>query len=593
MGLVLGLVLFSHGEVAAQALDKDQQKCSNAMNKSMQKLGSTVGKDFNACVKNYGKGKTDKLGPGGTPDACLLADQKGKIAKTTGKLETSYIDKCSEPLPPYGVTDPNNMIRTALDQQQYLLRDIFGVGMEEGLSQEPATAKCQDAAFKAALKCLDTRMKEFNSCAKAEMKNGASNPGDIAACIGRDDKGKIAKACDAKLSAGVLKKCPTNAMAQSFAGCGAADVAGLIACLQDATECRACQAAKAGDNLTDHSCGCFHTVCPVDTNAFCIGGDNDGEPCTSTVAHLDCPPGPPAARCIGETNFLMNTVDAQPQLSFVPEFDMHIDCSEADPVTGNASCTCDLLNIQPIDLSELVVGWVCIDSFPGCPAGDLDCDGGTPLDISSAGNHTVGVQCGLFDDPNGGDDPNNYQGPEECSADCADYCDGLGGGYQVAELMSGCEGYCRFGSREGLPCGGSIGVCPDGRCIGGDNPPHPNKCNCVCVEVAGDPSPPGTLSCQAGVSVEVEAELPCDSTDVVLAFGRQCVPITSAAAEGELINANAFPGHTIPSPERIGVGASCAALQSGNASGLVTVGNMLFWEAGIGDTLVGITFDCE
>jgi hypothetical protein len=113
------------------------------------------------------------------------------------------------------------------------------------------------------------------------------------------------------------------------------------------------------------------------------------------------------------------------------------------------------------------------------------------------------------------------------------------------------------------------------------------------VDVAGDPSPPGTLTCQAGVSVEVEADLPCDSTDVVLAFGRQCVPITSAAADGELLNANAFPGQTIPSPKRSGMGVSCGDLQSGNPGGLVTVGNMLFWEAGIGDTLVGITFDCE
>jgi hypothetical protein len=166
--------------VAAQGLAKDSQKCINTMNKNLLKVTSTVGKDVHACVKNFGKRKTDKLGPGGTPETCLLADVKGKVAKATTKTEEDYAKDCGV-LPPVGVTDPDTVNMAARKAQLFLVRDIFGPDLDAGLSQEDSPAKCQEAALKSALKCHGARVKAYNACKKAAMKAGAAETSELRA----------------------------------------------------------------------------------------------------------------------------------------------------------------------------------------------------------------------------------------------------------------------------------------------------------------------------------------------------------------------------------------------------------------------------
>src|SRR3990167_3562251 len=59
---VLALSLHAQ-EALAQAQTKDQQKCTNAMNKELEKVSKTQGKNIADCIKNFAKGKTDQLGP--------------------------------------------------------------------------------------------------------------------------------------------------------------------------------------------------------------------------------------------------------------------------------------------------------------------------------------------------------------------------------------------------------------------------------------------------------------------------------------------------------------------------------------------------
>ena len=58
-----------------------QTVLGNAMNKDLEKLVKTQSKDICDCIKNFAKGKTDKLGPGGDLESCLAADVKDKVAK--------------------------------------------------------------------------------------------------------------------------------------------------------------------------------------------------------------------------------------------------------------------------------------------------------------------------------------------------------------------------------------------------------------------------------------------------------------------------------------------------------------------------------
>ena len=47
--LLVALGILVPGDARAQAQTKDEQKCTNAMNKDLQKIAATEGKDINAC----------------------------------------------------------------------------------------------------------------------------------------------------------------------------------------------------------------------------------------------------------------------------------------------------------------------------------------------------------------------------------------------------------------------------------------------------------------------------------------------------------------------------------------------------------------
>jgi hypothetical protein len=280
-------------------------------------------------------------------------------------------------------------------------------------------------------------------------------------------------------------------------------------------------------------------------------------------------------------------VAAKPQFTIVSGFDVIIDCDMPDPNTGLAYCTCDLDNIEPLEIP--LIGVSCISGFSGCAGGEIDCDGGTPLGIVSVGDHLIG-DCGLWDDPNE-TDPNSLSGPSECATLCETYCPTeVGSGFHMFE--SSCEGYCQAGPREGLRCSADPD-CPDGSCYGGEPVAHGQQCNCLCIDIGGATSSPGGFNCETGVSVELEMNEPCDALDSVLVFGSQCVPLTNGLAESELWHADAFPEGSIPSPPRMGVATSCAALQFDDATGAVLVGNMLFWDTLIGDMVVAMTLSCR
>lgn len=56
-----------------QSQSKDQQKCINKLNKDGAKVVAAQGRENAGCVKDAGRGSL-----GGSVDACLSADRKGK-----------------------------------------------------------------------------------------------------------------------------------------------------------------------------------------------------------------------------------------------------------------------------------------------------------------------------------------------------------------------------------------------------------------------------------------------------------------------------------------------------------------------------------
>ncbi len=246
--------------------EKDQQKCIVGLNKNMAKVAKAQGKDICACIKD---GSKDKLG--GTIEDCTTADAKGKVAKAQAKTISKAGSDCST-TPDFGPSDPDSVNQAAISKELDLIHDIFGSDLDaaiEDFATNKDGAKCQIDAAKAAKKCQDTKLAEFNSCKKAGLKDATVHDAlTLADCMGQDPKGKIAKACQSKLKAKLDSKCAGTL--DVFPGCNDPNAPGttqeLADCLDRLVECRVCLGLNAADNLArdcdDFDDGALNGSCP-------------------------------------------------------------------------------------------------------------------------------------------------------------------------------------------------------------------------------------------------------------------------------------------------------------------------------------------
>jgi cysteine-rich repeat protein len=352
--------------------------------------------------------------------------------------------------------------------------------------------------------------------------------------------------------------------------------------------------------VCDGACACPGPIglqmCVSDRRSFCVGDDPNGrpyvdQPCGDTIIHSDCPPGPPSARCIGNSGIDVNTALGSPFLTIGLAVGIELDCGAIDPATGRAPCTCELRTAEPVDIPG--IGVACMGRLGGCGSGEIDCDGGSPFDLALVHDHDIGPDV-VDGDPNGFPLPfcgflDSATAKAECEAMCDVYCADLAG--EFIPLASGCEGFCRAGSREGLPCEFNVD-CVGSDCVGGEGVPHANLCGCQCIEAAGNPSRPGALRCEIGLFVLVESAEPCDALDVTLTVANQCVPFTTESFTNLILNSNATPNPIGPDPAR-GEPVNCAELRAGALSGLKIVGNSTNFDSQLGDLSIPIGQSCE
>ncbi|MCZ6822593.1 MAG: hypothetical protein O7F10_06565, partial [Deltaproteobacteria bacterium] len=115
-------------------------------------------------------------------------------------------------------------------------------------------SKCQQQTAKQVKKCQDTKLKEYNKCKKAGLKDKVApivSSSGLEDCMGDDPKGKITKACEAKLADTLSKKCSGVVISNAFPGeCSdSADLTALRQCLERLVECRVCLGLNAADAL--------------------------------------------------------------------------------------------------------------------------------------------------------------------------------------------------------------------------------------------------------------------------------------------------------------------------------------------------------
>jgi hypothetical protein len=256
--------LWEFGEIRCQfitdsvrdAQSGDQQKCTNAMNKTFAGVAKTHAKQICKCIRNHTKGN----GPG-TLESCIQPDLAGKVGAAQGKLTSAYTERCNGVADPgYGVTDDITSNAAATQKELDLIHAIFGPDLDLTIDDgsDPATGRCQATAAKAVKKCEDAKLKQFGKCANKNLKGkgGALTIVDelgLELCMGDESNGQIAKSCspaDGKLRQAVDQKCASVDLAAAFPGCAAADSATTAACLDRLVECQVCRALDAAGNLS-------------------------------------------------------------------------------------------------------------------------------------------------------------------------------------------------------------------------------------------------------------------------------------------------------------------------------------------------------
>ena len=114
--------------------------------------------------------------------------------------------------------------------------------------------------------------------------------------------------------------------------------------------------------------------------------------------------------------------------------------------------------------------------------------------------------------------------------------------------------------------------------------------------------PAGSALLFLGVGIYVENAAPCDGTDVIIAVGAQCLPLTTEPATGTIINTNNIPTKAlVGSPfTQTGNRFSCDLMDPNNQEFFTSVTTDVelvteasFFDTALGDIEVEIKLLCD
>jgi hypothetical protein len=246
---------------------------------------------------------------------------------------------------------------------------------------------------------------------------------------------------------------------------------------------------------------------------------------------------------------------------------------------GGDAATCDIQNLDPISIPA--IGVVCISPSSGCEEGTRFCGpgDGPPLGVDVQSDGNIGA----------------CSGNAECATACDTHCGGLG----AVQFDSGCTGYCSGETPQA--CTNDADCLPDNGACNGPDPVQAGQrdiCQCTCLDSAAHgASAAGDLQCNLGSNLVVESAAPCNGTDVTIAIGETCIPVTTQRATGLITDANFSPGSTVPAPPNVndqsGTALACETLDTSTTTGLSGVGAVNFFGSALGDLSVGLRATCQ
>ena len=254
---------------------------------------------------------------------------------------------------------------------------------------------------------------------------------------------------------------------------------------------------------------------------------------------------------------------------------INVDCQVGEGAS-QGNCGCSVAAIDPIRIPG--VGTVCIANTPeACSPRAVECEGGAPLGVELRSNGNVG----------------DCHSNAECETECQTACATSG----AMASTSGCTGFCSLA--DAVECNVDADCLPDNGACNGPDPAgaHADICQCSCINPgAGGAAVAGDLQCPLGVNLTVEANPPCNGTDVLIDLGNSCITQTTATASTLISQAN-FTAGTVPASgtPASGTGAAiqCSALTSNDLTGLKLRGVVNFFGSALGDIASLFAADCQ
>ena len=286
------------------AQSKDQQKCIALGNRLAIKVAAAQNKENLTCLKLASSGK---LPEGQDFDACIEADNKGKMAKIAAKLKAVQEGKGGDPsktkcpeTPDFAYVDDEDIYEAVVDEEVRFFGELLGddlaaaaVDMTDKANKKQGI--CQKIVLKASDKVLQTQLKEFLACKEAVLKDKeapAVSAEDLESCfdaIATDAKGKVEKA-RVKLVDLVAKKCTAfehevSDVLDGACGQGAGTPVEFSQCLVESGRCTSCRLFNAADGLA-YDCDLFDDG---EANDSCGDGGGGSGGSSPTGAFVDGP----------------------------------------------------------------------------------------------------------------------------------------------------------------------------------------------------------------------------------------------------------------------------------------------------------------
>ncbi|MFQ5515438.1 MAG: hypothetical protein ACE5FG_13525 [Myxococcota bacterium] len=239
------------GAAWAQVQNSGQRWCLNSLNHRLLRVTRAQISSLTRCLA-----ERVRSGPTGS----AVEDCAAAAPALTGELSRTLSiasRRCRKP-PSFGASDPAAVNATALDRGLSLVREIFGSDLDaagDGLAGDTTASRCQRGVLRAARRCAETRLQEFNRCKRRGLLRGLiQSAANLATCAEVDPSSRSVRFCEGGRSSirrQIARECFLKGvdLGTAFPGCGNGDSDALADCVEGRVRCASCRAVTDADGL--------------------------------------------------------------------------------------------------------------------------------------------------------------------------------------------------------------------------------------------------------------------------------------------------------------------------------------------------------